>query len=130
MVELSYHPVRHEISSLARSVTVLTINNADSPVSDSFDMPLGIIDRVLIEFPRNCNRHIHIQIFQGSVQWLPGGSGSSFCLMGHEQPVGIDCYKQVFDDDKNFIIRAWNDGDVHCNHVINVWFTVKFSEVI
>jgi len=130
VVELDYSPVRHQIDSFVQKPTVLTTHVIAAPLVHSFTLPLGIIRHVQIVFPIGCNRNVVMQIFHHGNQWLPGNLASTFSEMGHSHPIELDVYRDVWEGQTDFEIRAWGNGACYCNHAIHVYFTCELSEVL
>jgi hypothetical protein len=131
MVDMTFSPVRHKIDVYVQEVVVSVLNTIVNPAVVSFNLPLGVIRNVKVVFPRGCNRHISLCIDQHSAQWLPADAGSVF----EEDPSGIpldfNVYHDVWNDQQDFEIIAWNDAiDVYWDHTITVYFTMELSEVL
>jgi len=98
----------------------------DSPITVTFTIPKGTINRIAILFPSGCAALAHLQIYHNEVQVWPTTPGKSF--------VGDYMYL-VFDESydlpeawNSIRVVGWNDDDSY-EHTLEVWLAVTPIEV-
>ncbi len=128
MVKIDEAPVRHRVDVYHTPITVLYNAIAPAYTAVNFTLPIGIILRARIQFKRGCNHKVSLQIFQGTVQWLPFDAGDVF--VGEALEYDLPIYHNVYTGNQAFYLKGWNDGACYCNHTIDTYFTVQRAEII
>jgi hypothetical protein len=128
MVQWDYTQPRHQQDSYYTPITILTTNVIALPATQTFVLPMGVIRKALIVFPRGCNHNISAQIFHGTTQWLPADTGD--VLIGENEIFEFPVYRNVVNGNTTFTLKAWNGGGVYWNHTLRTYITVENSGIL
>jgi hypothetical protein len=95
-------------------------------------LPIGILRRVQIDFPKGCNNRIRVNIYHGVTQIIPidatGVPGASYHSFNGFM-LDFNTFRVITAATTAFTINGWNDSTVaspiNWNHDISVTFYVE-----
>jgi len=92
-------------------------------------LPIGILRRVMINFPDGCNNRIRVNVLHGSVQIIPidvGGLGKTYHAF-NDYTFDFDTFLVIYPGATSFTIGGWNDSNtgIDWSHVISFTFFVE-----
>lgn len=93
-----------------------------SPLTFEFDLPIGVINRLWIEFPRGCSGLAGFQIFRGVRQVFPLPAG---VWLRSDNAILNFAFTHEMTTEPHFLeLRGYNDDDTYSH---TIWLGVEMS---